>query len=315
MAFSVQTEKYSGKMGTLTFGSGDQAITVGGQAAMPFAAFDGELPNKPIVAMEVYDVVNPDWPAAVVDPFKDVINDPIAWAKKNVEEYGAKAICLQLLSTDPNGDDKDAAYAADLVAKMLEVISVPLVVWGSGNVEKDAEVLAKVCEVNEGKNLLVGPAVEENYKKIAAAALGYGHSVVSQSPIDVNMAKQMNILISNLGLPMDKIIMEPSTAALGYGVEYSYSVMERISLAALAQNDEKMQCPIINDIGKECWKAREVMLTDEEEPSFGPDQEKRGVLWEAITALDMAVAGSNLLIMRNPKAVKLVEECIDELMA
>ncbi|RLB70846.1 MAG: acetyl-CoA decarbonylase/synthase complex subunit delta [Deltaproteobacteria bacterium] len=315
MAFSVQTEKYSGKMGTLTFGSGDQAITVGGQAAMPFATFDGELPNKPIVAMEVYDVVSPDWPAAVVEPFKDVINDPIAWAKKNVEEYGAKAICLQLISTDPNGEDKDAAYAADLVAKMLDAISVPLVVWGSGNVEKDAEVLAKVCEVSEGKNLLVGPAVEENYKKIAAAALGYGHSVVSQSPIDVNMAKQMNILISNLGLPMNKIIMEPSTAALGYGVEYSYSVMERISLAALAQNDEKMQCPIINDIGKECWKAREVMLTDEEEPSFGPDQEKRGVLWEAITALDMAIAGSNLLIMRNPKAVKLVEESIDELMA
>ncbi|HIE07536.1 MAG TPA: acetyl-CoA decarbonylase/synthase complex subunit delta [Desulfarculaceae bacterium] len=315
MAFSAQTEKYSGKMGTLTFGSGDQALTVGGQAAMPFAAFDGELPNKPVIAMEVYDVVNADWPAAVVDPFKDVINDPIAWAKKNVEEYGAKAICLQLASTDPNGDDKDAAYAADLVAKMVDAISVPLVVWGSGNVEKDAEVLAKICEVNEGKNLLVGPAVEENYKKIAAAALGYGHAVVSQSPIDVNMAKQMNILISNLGLPMDKIIMEPSTAALGYGVEYSYSVMERISLAALAQNDEKMQCPIINDIGKECWKAREVMLTETEEPSFGPDQEKRGVLWEAITALDMAIAGSNLLIMRNPKAVKLVEECIDELSA
>ena len=315
MAFSAQTEKYSGKMGTLTFGSGDQALTVGGQASMPFAAFDGELPNKPVIAMEVYDVVSPDWPAAVVEPFKDVINDPIAWAKKNIDEYGAKAICLQLISTDPNGDDKDAAYAADLVAKMVDAISVPLVVWGSGNVEKDAEVLAKICEVNEGKNLLVGPAVEENYKKIAAAALGYGHAVVSQSPIDVNMAKQMNILISNLGLPMDKIIMEPSTAALGYGVEYSYSVMERISLAALAQNDEKMQCPIINDIGKECWKAREVMLTDEEEPSFGPDQEKRGVLWEAITGLDMVIAGSNLLIMRNPKAVKLVEECIDELSA
>ncbi len=315
MAFSAQTEKYSGKMGTLTFGSGDQALTVGGQAAMPFGSFDGELPNKAVIAMEVYDVVNPEWPAAVVDPFKDVINDPVAWAKKNVEEYGAKAICLQLTATDPNGENKDAAYAADLVAKMLDAISVPLLVWGCGAVEKDAEVLAKVCEVNEGKNLLVGPAVEENYKKIAAAALGYGHAVVSQSPIDVNMAKQMNILISNLGLPMDKIIMEPSTAALGYGVEYSYSVMERISLAALAQNDEKMQCPMINDIGKECWKAREVMLSEKEEPGFGPDQEKRGVLWEAITALDMLIAGSNLLIMRNPKAVKLVEECIEELTA
>jgi len=315
MAFSAQTEKYSGKMGTLTIGCGDQAITIGGQAAMPFGTFDGELPHKPLIAMEVYDVVDPEWPAAVVDPFKDVINDPIAWAKKNVSEYGAKAICLQLLGTDPNGENRDAAYAADLVGKMLDAIDVPLLVWGCGNVEKDAEVLAKICEVNEGKNLLIGPAVEENYKKIAAACLGYGHAVVSQSPIDVNMAKQMNILISNLGLPMDKIIMEPSTGALGYGVEYSYSVMERISLAALAQNDEKMQAPIINDLGKECWKAREVKLTEEEEPAFGPDMEKRGILWEATTGIDMLLAGSNLLIMRNPKAVKLVEECIDELLA
>ncbi|MBN2706489.1 MAG: acetyl-CoA decarbonylase/synthase complex subunit delta [Deltaproteobacteria bacterium] len=315
MAFSAQTEKYSGKMGTLTFGSGDHALTVGGQAAMPFGTFDGAIPYKPIVAMEVYDVVDPEWAAAVVDPFKDVINDPIAWAKKNVEEYGAAAICLQLAGTDPNGENKSADYAADLVKKMLGAINVPLIVWGSGNVEKDAEVLAKVCQVNEGKNLLVGPAVEANYKKIAAACLGYGHAVVSQSPIDVNMAKQMNILINNLGLPLNKVIMEPSTGALGYGVEYSYSVMERISLAALSQNDEKMQAPIINDLGKECWKAREVKLTEVEEPAFGPDMEKRGVLWEAMTAMDMALSGSNLLIMRNPKAVKLVENCIAELLA
>jgi len=281
MAFAAVSEKYSGKMRELEVGSGDKKVVVGGQASMPFCSFDGDLGNKPIVAMEVYDIVDPEWPAAVVDPFKDVINDPIAWAKKNVEEYGAKMICLQLASTDPNGENRDPAYAADLAKKMAEAIPVPLLVWGSGNVEKDGEVLAKVCEVCEGMNLLIGPAVEENYKKIAAAALGYGHAVVSQSPIDVNMAKQMNILIGNLGLPLEKIIMEPSTGALGYGVEYTYSVMERISLAALAQNDEKMQCPMINDMGKECWKSREVKLTDVEEPAFGPDMEKRGVLWEA----------------------------------
>jgi len=314
MAFAAVSEKYSGKMRELEIGSGDKKVVVGGQASMPFCSFDGDLGNKPIVAMEVYDIMDPEWPAAVVDPFKDVINDPIAWAKKNVEEYGAKMICLQLASTDPNGENRDAAYAADLAKKMAEAIPVPLLVWGSGNVEKDGEVLAKVCEVCEGMNLLIGPAVEENYKKIAAAALGYGHAVVSQSPIDVNMAKQMNILIGNLGLPLEKIIMEPSTGALGYGVEYTYSVMERISLAALSQNDEKMQCPMINDLGKECWKSREVKLTDVEEPAFGPDMEKRGVLWEAMTAVDMALCGSNLLIMRNPHAVQLTEEIIDELM-
>ena len=314
MAFAAVSEKYSGKMRELEIGSGDKKVVVGGQASMPFCSFDGDLGNKPVVAMEVYDVVDPEWPAAVVDPFKDVINDPIAWAKKDVEEYGAKMICLQLASTDPNGENRDADYAADLVKKVAEAISVPLMVWGSGNVEKDGEVLAKVCEACEGMNLLIGPAVEENYKKIAANALGYGHAVVSQSPIDVNMAKQMNILIGNLGLPLEKIIMEPSTGALGYGVEYTYSVMERISLAALSQNDEKMQCPIINDMGKECWKSREVKLTDKEEPSFGPDIEKRGVLWEAMTAVDMLLSGANVLIMRNPHAVKLTEEIIDELM-
>ncbi len=314
MAFAAVLEKYSGKMREMEIGAGDRKVVVGGQASMPFCSFDGDLGNKPIIAMEVYDVVNPEWPAAVVDPFKDVINDPIAWAKKNVDDYGARMICLQLAGTDPNGENRDADYAADLTKKMAEAISVPLMVWGSGNVDKDGEVLAKVCEVCSGMNLLVGPAVEENYKKIAATALGYGHGVVSQSPIDVNMAKQMNILIGNLGLPLEKVIMETSTGALGYGVEYTYSVMERISLAALSQNDEKMQCPIINDMGKECWKSREVKLTEEEEPAFGPDMEKRGVLWEAMTAIDMLLAGSNLLIMRNPHAVKLTEEIIDELM-
>ncbi len=314
MAFSAVSEKYSGKMREMEVGTGDKKIVLGGQATMPFCTFDGEFPHKPVIAMEVYDVVDPEWPAAVVDPFKDVINDPVAWAKKNVEEYGAKMICLQLASTDPNGENRGAEEAAALAKEMAAALPVPLLVWGSGNVEKDAEVLSKVCEACEGMNLLVGPAVEENYKKIAAAALGYGHNVVSQSPIDVNMAKQMNILISNLGLPMEKIIMEPSTGALGYGVEYTYSVMERISLAALSQNDDKMQCPIINDLGKECWKSREVKLTDAEEPAFGPDIEKRGILWEAMTAFDMLLAGSNLLIMRNPKAVKLTEQLIDELM-
>ena len=314
MAFSAVSEKYSGKMREMEIGTGDKKIVVGGQAAMPFCTFDGDFPRKPAIAMEVYDLVDPEWPAAVVEPFKDVINDPLAWAKKNVEEYGAKMICLQLASTDPNGENRDAEYAANLAKKMAETLTVPLLVWGCGNVEKDAEVLSKICEVCEGLNLLIGPAVEENYKKIAAAALGYGHNVVSQSPIDVNMAKQMNILISNLGLPMEKIIMEPSTGALGYGIEYTYSVMERISLAALSQNDDKMQCPLINDLGKECWKAREVKLTDQEEPAFGPDIEKRGILWEAITAVDTLLAGSNLLIMRNPEAVKLATKLIDELL-
>ena len=314
MAFAIPKENYPGKVKVVTIGKGDKAVQIGGYDTMPFCTFEGAWPNKPVVAMEVYDTAPEQWAPAVVEPFKDVLNDPGAWAKKCVEEYGAEAIVVQLAGIDPNGLNRSVEEAIETVKKVKEAVDVPLIIWGCGNLEKDQEVLAGIMEAFPQENFLLGPAEEGNYKKIAASAIGYGHTIVAKSSIDVNLAKQLNILCENLGLPLEKIVMDPTTGSLGYGIEYTYSVMERISLAALAQNDEKMQLPFVNDLAKETWKTREAMLTVEEEPTFG-EQNTRGILMEAITALDVLAAGSSLLIMRNPKAVAVVKELISEIYA
>ncbi|RME50780.1 MAG: acetyl-CoA decarbonylase/synthase complex subunit delta [Caldilineae bacterium] len=316
MAFEFPKDKYNGKIVEVTIGAGDKARTVGGETAMPLCNFEGEFPNRPLVAMEVYDKaeVCDAWAPACKEPFADVMGDPVAWAKKCVEEYGADAICLQLASTDPNGMNTSADEAAELAKKVAEAISVPLIVWGCENDEKDAETLAKVAEVCAGMNLVIGPAKEGNYKKIGGAAIGYGHVVVQQTPIDVNMAKQLNILLNNLGVPMDKILMDPQMGALGYGIEYCYTVMERDRLTGLKQGDEKMQSPLILDVGKYTWKTKEASVSAEEEPAWG-DAKVRGILWETISAVDVLAAGADVLILRHPDSVRVIKKIIDELMA
>jgi len=316
MAFEFPKDSYAGKIVEVSIGAGAKAKKVGGQNAMPLCNFEGQFPNRPLVAMEVYDKaeVTETWAEAVKAPFADVLNDPVAWAKKCLDEYGADLICLQLASTDPNGLNTSVDEAAALAKKVAEAIPVPLIVWGCENGEKDAETLAKVAEVCEGMSLVLGPAVEENYKKIGGAAIGYGHTVVAQTPIDVNMAKQLNILLNNLGVPMDKILMDPSTGALGYGIEYTYSVMERDRLTGLKQGDEKMQSPLICDIGKYCWKTKEAGIPEAEEPSFG-NVKTRGILWESVTATDLLAAGADILILRHPESVRVVKKVIDDVMA
>ena len=316
MAFEFPKDSYAGKIVEVSIGAGARAKKVGGQNAMPLCNFEGQFPNRPLVAMEVYDKaeVTENWAENVKAPFADVLNDPVAWAKKCLDQYGADLICLQLASTDPNGLNTSAAEAAALAKKVAEAIPVPLIVWGCENGEKDAETLAKVAEVCEGMNLVIGPAVEENYKKIGGAAIGYGHTVVAQTPIDVNMAKQLNILLNNLGVPMDKILMDPSTGALGYGIEYSYSVMERDRLTGLKQGDEKMQSPLICDIGKYCWKTKEASISEAEEPSFG-NVKTRGILWETVTATDLLTSGADILILRHPESVRALKKVIDDVMA
>ncbi len=311
MAFEFPKESYAGKIVEVTIGAGGKAVKVGGQNAMPLCNFEGQFPNRPLVAMEVYDraEVCEGWAPACKEPFADVLGDPVAWANKCIDEYGADLICLQLASTDPNGMDTSAADAAQLVKKVAEAISKPLIVWGSENDEKDGEVLAKVAEVCDGLNLAIGPARESNYKKIGGAVIGYGHTVIQQTPIDVNMAKQLNILLNNLGVPMDKILMDPQMGALGYGIEYTYSVMERDRLTGLKQGDEKMQSPLILDIGKYCWKAKEASISEDEEPSFGNAQ-TRGVLWESVAAADVLTAGADVLILRHPESVRIVKKLI-----
>jgi len=303
-------ETYSGAIRPITIGTGAKAVTVGGQSCYPFYQFEGKIANKPRIAMEIWDMAPEDWAEAALAPFKDVVNDPAAWAKKCVNDFGAEMIVLQLKSIDPNGANASADAAVATVQKVLGAVDVPLVVWGCANVEKDAEVLKKVAEATQGKNLTIGPVEDKNHKVIGAAAMGYGHTIISSSPIDVNLAKQVNILLENLGVKPDKMLIDPTTGGLGYGMEYSYSVMERIKMAAMAQGDDKLQLPIINNLGNEVWKCKEAKQTAADAPALG-DPERRGILMEAVGAVTYLLAGSDILIMRHPEAIRLVKAFID----
>jgi len=268
------------------------------------------MPHRPVVAMEVWDMEPDEWPAAALSHFKDVLSDPAAWAKKCVDEFGAELIVLQLKSTDPNSQDASADEAAATVKKVLDAIDVPLVVWGTANIEKDEEVLKKIAEETHGANLALGPVEDKNHKGIGAAAMGYGHMVISSSPIDINLAKQVNILLENLGVPLERMIVDPTTGGLGYGLEYSYSVMERLGMAALTAGDDKLQIPMINNLANEIWKCKEAKQTVDEAPELG-DPERRGILMEAVGAVIYLLAGSNILMMRHPEAVRLTKAFID----
>ena len=314
MAFEIPKTSYSGKIREITLGKGDKAVTIGGETAYPFHLFEGEMPYLPRIAMEVWDCPPEEWAEAALEPFAGVTDDPVAWARKCIDDYGAEMIALQLISTDPNGLDRGADEAAEVVRKVADAIDVPLIVWGTANHDKDTEVLRKVAELCQDKSLILGPVEEANHKRIGASALAYHHTVVASTPIDINLAKQLNILLGNLGVPDEQLIVDPTVSGIGYGIEYCYSVMERMRMAGLTQQDEKLQFPIICNISKEVWKTKEAKLTTEEDPSLG-DAQKRGILMEAMSAMALLLAGGDVLIMRHPEAIKLVREMIAELTA
>jgi acetyl-CoA decarbonylase/synthase complex subunit delta len=314
VAFDIPKTTYTGKIKEVKVGKGPKAVTVGGETSYPFHLFEGEMPNPPRIAMEVYDVAPDDWAETALEPFSDVAGDPVAWAKKCVETYGADLITLQLVSTDPNGLNRSGDEAAQTAKKVASAVDVPVIVWGSGNADKDSDVLRKVAETCDGMNLVIGPLVEGNYKQVGAGAIGYKHTAVASSPIDINLAKQLNILLGNLGVPDGQILVDPTTGGLGYGIEYTYSVMERDRMAALTQQDERLQFPILCNMAKEVWKTKEAKTKTEDAPSLG-DAKKRGILMEAVTAVVLLLAGADILVMRHPEAIKQVRGMIADFMA
>jgi acetyl-CoA decarbonylase/synthase complex subunit delta len=314
MPFEIPKTTYSGKIKPVTLGKGEKAVTVGGETAYPFYLFEGEMPNLPRIAMEVYDSPPKDWPEAALEPFADVTKDPAAWAQKCVKNYGAEMICLQLASTDPNGENRPAEKAAAVVKKVADAVNVPLIVWGTGNHEKDTEVLKAVAEICRDKNLVLGPVEEADHKQIGVGAKEFNHIIGAATPIDINLAKQLNILLGNLGIPDDKIIIDPTVSGIGYGIEYAYSVMERMRIAALTQQDAKLQYPIICNIARETWKTKEARISAKENPKMG-DAKKRGILLEAMSATLLLMAGADILVMRHPDAVKLMKKLLTDLTA
>jgi len=315
VAIEIPKRTYKGAIRTITLGTGGKAVTVGGETSLPFYLFEGERPNPPRIAMDIWDMEPDDWPEHALEPYKDVVKDPALWAKKCVEDYGAEMICMQMVSTDPNDKDVPAEQAADTVLKVLDAIDgVPLIIWGTASHEKDTEVLRLICEKAFGRNLTIGPVEEGDHKQVGGSSIAYQHTCISSSPIDINLAKQMNILLGNLGVSDEKIVIDPTTGGLGYGIEYSYSVMERLMLAALTQEDERLQFPMINNMAKEVWKSKEAKLTPEEDPMMG-DPKKRAVIIECITALLLLLGGADILIMRHPDSIKLTKELINDFMA
>ncbi|WPD24600.1 MAG: acetyl-CoA decarbonylase/synthase complex subunit delta [Candidatus Electrothrix scaldis] len=301
---------YSGSIREVSLGNGDKAVTVGGSSSLPFHLFEGELGNKPLIAMEIMDSRPDNWPATLTKYFDDVMDSPVDWAKKCIDVYKADALNIWLNGTDPNGANRSAADAAKDAAAVIEAVDVPIIIWGCGNAEKDTETLREVTSLIGDKKVCLAPLEDANYRAIGATAMAFQHPMVAASPIDVNLAKQLNILLENLGVPLDTVMMDPSVGALGYGIEYTYSVMERIRIAALTQKDEKLQVPLICNLGREVWKAKEVGLPSDD--MLG-DQENRGIMMEAITASCMLMAGGEVLIMRHPKAVNMTKVLINGL--
>ncbi|MBI5641529.1 MAG: acetyl-CoA decarbonylase/synthase complex subunit delta [Nitrospirae bacterium] len=312
MAFTPSKETYSGKVYPVTIGTGEQAVTLGGENVLAFHAFEGATPNRPVIAYEIQDVPPADWPENVRKPFEAVSSDPVTWAKYCQNELKASAIALRLIGTHPDRENRSAEDAAKTVKDVLAAISVPLIILGSNHAEKDSTVLVAAAEAAKDKNCIIGKAQEANYKTITAAAMANNHKLVAMSELDINLSKQLNILITQMGFEKERLITDPMCSALGYGLEYTYSVMERIRLAALTQNDMTMQPPMLGDVGMYVWKVKETQAPESDLPLWGPAEE-RGIAWEAATATALLISGSELLIMRHPKAVEAVMKTIEEL--
>jgi CO dehydrogenase/acetyl-CoA synthase delta subunit len=263
--------------------------------------------------VEIKNTSPEDWSPLLLEAWAEVVDDPAKWAKA-AEAAGAELIVLAFSQTDKDGNPITPEGAVKTVKAVLAATGLPLIVFGPGQAEVDNNVLVPIAEATKGERLVLGVCEDKNYRTIVATAMANGHLVDARSPMDVNLAKQLNILISDMGMPLDRIIMDPTTGALGYGIEYTYSVMERDRLTALKQGDDKMQLPLICDVAKYCWKTREAGISAAEEPTFG-DAKVRGVLWETTTAADLLAAGADVLILRHPESVRIMKKIIDDVMA
>jgi acetyl-CoA decarbonylase/synthase complex subunit delta len=312
MALEMPKQSYSGKIREVQLGAGDRGFKVGGAAVLPFHTFEGAIGHAPRVAMEVNDVAPAEWAAPLREVLGGVVADPVAWAKFCVEQCKVDLVHLELVGTDPNGLNRSAAEAAATAKAVVDAVNVPVAVWGSGNEAKDADVLRAVAEACQGKRLLLGPVVEGNHKQLGAAIIGYGHTAIASTPIDVNLQKQLNILLTNLGVAAESIVDDPTVGGVGYGLEYTYSVMERARIAALTADDEKLQFPSYCNVGRETWKVKEAKLAEAEEPKLG-NQVRRGILLESVTAATLLLAGADVLVLRHPESVKLARWFAGEL--
>lgn len=311
-------EKYAGKVREITIGAtkeqgGTRAktVTIGGESTLPFLTFEGAMPHPPAIAVEIQDRKPTDWSPVLLDAWKDVADSPAKWAQA-AEALGVNLILLKLNATLADGSKNTAANAVKVTQEVLQATGLPLMVFGPGQAELDNELLVAVAEATKGERLVLGICEDKNYRTLVAAALANDHLVNSRTPMDVNLAKQLVILIHDMGLPLERIIMDPTTGALGYGIEYGYSVMERLRLAAL-QGDGMTQQPMLVTPGEEAWRVKESKVGTDV-PAMWGDWQERAIHWETITASALVETGADILVLRHPETVKRVKAMIGKLM-
>ncbi|MFO7996299.1 MAG: acetyl-CoA decarbonylase/synthase complex subunit delta [Dehalococcoidia bacterium] len=299
MEYKAPVEAYTGVVREVTIGKGKKSLKIGGENILPLHFFDeGSNPNPAKFALEVLDMEPQDWPKHAVEPVQDVISDPVAWAKK-CQGFAVDAVSLSLMSTDPAVKDTPADKAAALAKEIAEAIDVPLIIYGSGDEKKDAEVLPRVAEVCDGMNLLMGPVLKENYEVVGKAILDHGHTAIAQSPLDINLLKELNVKLGKF-FPPDRIVIDPLSSGLGYGMEYSFSLIERVKQIGIMTKDNMTMMPIIANLGAECWKTKQAK-----------ENKEQGLLWEGITAVSLLLAGANILVLRHPQTLSLVRETME----
>jgi acetyl-CoA decarbonylase/synthase, CODH/ACS complex subunit delta len=311
MPVEIPKDKWPGSIKTVTLGATaaeggtrSRTVTVGGQTTLPFMHFEAPVPNRPVIAVEIKDRKPEDWSPLLAETWGAAMDDPSSWAK-GAEQTGADLIVLTLsLACAPE-------EAVKIVREVLGASGLPLVVCGPGQAEKDNELLVPVAEAAKGERLALGLCEDKNYRTIVATAMANEHLVIARSPMDVNLAKQLNILITDMGLPADRILMDPTTGALGYGIEYGYSVMERLRLAAL-QGDAMTQLPMIVTPGFEAWKAKESKVGQGVPEAWG-DWAKRAVNWETLTAVTLIESGADIVVLRHPESIQRVRAAVQEL--
>jgi acetyl-CoA decarbonylase/synthase complex subunit delta len=313
-------EKWTNKIRTVTIGAttdegGTRAntVTVGGETTLPFLTFEGEIPNRPVIAGTIADVVPEGWPQILKDAIGDEINSPAEWAQKCVEEYKVDLISLKLIGGDPAGANRSPSEAAETVKSVLEAVDVPLIFWGCDDEEKDNELLMECSHAAKGEKCLIGSATESNYRTLGAIGTADKHKVIAEAPVDINIGKQVNILLQDAGFSLDDVVMCQVTAALGYGFDYVYTIFERVRIAGL-KGDDLMALPQIANVGWETWKVKEALQDDDLLPGWGKLAD-RGPMWETTAATGYLHAGADILTLAHPKSIAAMRNAIDELMA
>lgn len=313
MPFKKTPQTFSAAIKAVEIGTGDKAITIGGENVLPLYSFDAEIANAPKIGVEILDTGFENAPAGL-KAFYEGCTSMADMAKKAATIEGASFICLHFEGADPNGANRSVEECVADAKAVAEVVDLPIVIMGCKNNEKDSDLFNKCSEALQGKNILVLAAKEETYKAVGASAgLAYGQKVGAESSVDINLAKQLNVLMTQLGVKQDSIVMHVGTAAAGYGFEYVVSTMERIRLAALGQNDTTLQMPVMTPVASEAWNVKEAMASEADMPEWG-DVETRGIDMEVVTASAVLAAGTNAVILRHPQSIATVSKLINALM-